>query len=96
MIHPPDRMSTIEKSDSDASPNGGEFRSAPAWQPGTEKYDIEQMDTHEAQRRGSIADGEIQHHRLGWMRLTICLIVEAIALGESLSICTVDQAKISC
>ena len=30
-------------------------------------------------------EGEEKYHRLGWMRLTICLIVEAIALG-SLSI----------
>lgn len=26
-------------------------------------------------------EGEEKYHRLGWMRLTICLIVEAIALG---------------
>ncbi|KAK3684622.1 hypothetical protein LTR37_020086 [Vermiconidia calcicola] len=33
----------------------------------------------------SLAEGEMKFHRLGWKRLTVCLIVEAIALG-SLSI----------
>lgn len=33
----------------------------------------------------TIQEGENKYHRLGWQRLTICLIVEAIALG-SLSI----------
>ncbi|KAI4189587.1 MAG: hypothetical protein LQ346_005087, partial [Caloplaca aetnensis] len=36
-------------------------------------------------RRASIAEGQIKHKKLGWKRLTICLIVEAVALG-SLSI----------
>lgn len=34
---------------------------------------------------GSVQDGEERYHRLGWKKLTVCLIVEAIALG-SLSI----------
>ena len=34
---------------------------------------------------GEMHEGEEKYHRLGWQKLTICLIVEAIALG-SLSI----------
>jgi hypothetical protein len=37
------------------------------------------------QRSASISEGEAKYKRLGWKKLTICLIVEAIALG-SLSI----------
>lgn len=29
-----------------------------------------------------IHEGEAKYHQLGWIRLTICLIVEAIALGS--------------
>lgn len=48
-------------------------------------------DPREARRRKSIAEGEIKYKRLGWQRLTICLIVEAIALG-SLSLPSVFAA----
>ena len=34
---------------------------------------------------GDVQEGEEKYHQLGWKKLTICLIVEAIALG-SLSI----------
>ncbi|KAL8792395.1 MAG: hypothetical protein Q9195_005009 [Heterodermia aff. obscurata] len=33
-------------------------------------------------RRASIASGQVKHNKLGWKRLTVCLIVEAIALGS--------------
>ncbi|KAL8925827.1 MAG: hypothetical protein Q9208_003324 [Pyrenodesmia sp. 3 TL-2023] len=32
-------------------------------------------------RRASVAEGQMKHSKLGWKRLTICLIVEAVALG---------------
>ena len=56
--------------------------SSPGWPPGPEKYDIEQTNTRDARRRTSIAEGQVKHNQLGWVRLTICLIVEAIALGR--------------
>ena len=42
-------------------------------------------DPREARRRTSIAEGQIKYKKLGWQRLTICLIVEAIALGSPVS-----------
>lgn len=36
-------------------------------------------------REATLQPGEVKFHKLGWKQLTICLIVEAIALG-SLSI----------
>lgn len=42
----------------------------------------EQLDEKTAMRRASIAEGQMKHNKLGWKRLTICLIVEAIALGS--------------
>lgn len=30
---------------------------------------------------GEVYEGEQKYHRLGWKKLTVCLIVEAIALG---------------
>ncbi|KAL8952987.1 MAG: hypothetical protein Q9222_001138 [Ikaeria aurantiellina] len=45
----------------------------------------EAMDEATTKRRASVAEGQMKHNKLGWKRLTICLIVEAIALG-SLSI----------
>lgn len=53
----------------------------PPWQ-GDDKYDMDPVDTRDARRRTSIAEGQVKHNRLGWVRLTVCLIVEAIALGE--------------
>ena len=50
-----------------------------------EHFDAEELDEGTTKRRVSIAQGQIKHNKLGWKRLTVCLIVEAIALG-SLSI----------
>ncbi|KAL8656690.1 MAG: hypothetical protein Q9226_002589 [Calogaya cf. arnoldii] len=60
---------------------------APQWKPNTEKLNKQgqSQELSEKPRRASIAEGEVKHHKLGWKRLTVCLIVEAIALG-SLSI----------
>ncbi|KAB8349557.1 hypothetical protein FH972_023581 [Carpinus fangiana] len=60
-----------------------------AWLPppkydGTEKYDDKDKDAG-LEKLTSVDEGEQKFHKLGWMRLTVCLIVEAIALG-SLSI----------
>ncbi|KAK3075950.1 hypothetical protein LTR53_000254 [Teratosphaeriaceae sp. CCFEE 6253] len=48
-----------------------------------EKYGLDGPD--EETGVGEIHEGEEKYHRLGWKKLTVCLIVEAIALG-SLSI----------
>ena len=49
-------------------------------------YDVEKKEQgDELDRVTSLHEGEQKFHKLGWKRLTICLIVEAIALG-SLSI----------
>ncbi|KAI4208780.1 MAG: hypothetical protein LQ349_009639 [Xanthoria aureola] len=62
-----------------------------AWKPDMEKGDKQDqlqepvLDEKATARRASIAEGQMKHNKLGWKRLTICLIVEAIALG-SLSI----------
>lgn len=79
-------LSEPEKDGSDPSTPDGDIQHSPPppWQPGTEKYDIEHMSDKEGQRRLSIAEGEVKHNKLGWVRLTICLIVEAIALGKPL------------
>jgi len=74
-------MSSLSDKDND-SPSPARQDQPPSWQTGQEKYDIDQMDSREYRRRSSIADGEIKHNQLGWVRLTICLIVEAIALGK--------------
>ncbi|KAL9588835.1 MAG: hypothetical protein Q9203_002352, partial [Teloschistes exilis] len=42
----------------------------------------EEQGTGVSRRRASIAEGQIKHSKLGWKRLTVCLIVEAIALGS--------------
>ncbi|KAL9582685.1 MAG: hypothetical protein Q9212_003149, partial [Teloschistes hypoglaucus] len=42
----------------------------------------EEQGTGVSGRRASIAEGQIKHSKLGWKRLTVCLIVEAIALGS--------------
>jgi hypothetical protein len=39
-------------------------------------------DYGEAVREGTVHEGEEKFHKLGWKKLTICLIVEAIALGS--------------
>jgi hypothetical protein len=45
-----------------------------------EKYD--DRNEHGLMQQASMEEGEQKFHRLGWKRLTICLIVEAIALGS--------------
>ncbi|KAK1072619.1 hypothetical protein LTR12_012541 [Friedmanniomyces endolithicus] len=52
---------------------------------GQDKYDGEKRASDEEFGVGDIHEGEEKYHRLGWKKLTVCLIVEAIALG-SLSI----------
>ena len=44
-----------------------------------EKYDSK---SDELTQPASMEEGEHKFHKLGWKRLTICLIVEAIALGS--------------
>jgi hypothetical protein len=44
-----------------------------------EKHD--DRNEHGLMQQASMEEGEQKFHRLGWKRLTICLIVEAIALG---------------
>ncbi|KAI4190875.1 MAG: hypothetical protein LQ348_003588 [Seirophora lacunosa] len=64
---------------------------ATQWKHDVDKRDIKEqlqepvLDEKATLRRASIAEGQMKHNKLGWKRLTICLIVEAIALG-SLSI----------
>ena len=75
------------------------YRQSNGWEEGynssSEKekdyYHGEPEDPRSARRRQSIAEGEIKYKQLGWVRLTICLIVEAIALG-SLSLPSVFAA----
>ena len=56
------------------------------WKPDLENADqikqLQQPQLEEKVAGGSIAMGELKHNKLGWKRLTICLIVEAIALGS--------------
>lgn len=54
---------------------------AAGWHPDKEKFHDEKFDGRGDKRRVSIAEGQIKHNKLGWKRLTVCLIVEAIALG---------------
>jgi len=57
-------------------------------QPSFEKGKANPMDyglenqQHAKDQEGSVHEGEAKFHKLGWKRLTICLIVEAIALGS--------------
>lgn len=55
---------------------------ATGWQPDKENLQEEKLDAQGAGRRQSIAEGQTKFSKLGWKRLTICLIVEAIALGS--------------
>ncbi|KAL8691713.1 MAG: hypothetical protein Q9218_003127 [Villophora microphyllina] len=55
---------------------------ASGWEPDKEKFPEEELDERSKRRRTSIAEGAMKHNRLGWKRLTVCLIVEAIALGS--------------
>lgn len=73
-------MSFSEKDGSDSSPERN--LNSPAWQQPHEKHDMDQLKPDQAERRPSIVEGQVKHTKLGWFRLTICLIVEAIALGK--------------
>ncbi|KAL8770760.1 MAG: hypothetical protein Q9209_003627 [Squamulea sp. 1 TL-2023] len=70
-----------EKERSDHTPHNGY---APGWEPDKEKFpeEDEELDERARRRRTSIAEGALKHNKLGWRRLTVCLIVEAIALGS--------------
>lgn len=79
-------MDNISEKDKDSTsspedPFRGGVGENSRWRPGNEKYDIEHMPTNDRARRTSIAEGEVKFSKLGWIRLTVCLIVEAIALG---------------
>ncbi|KAL8840871.1 MAG: hypothetical protein Q9170_001135 [Blastenia crenularia] len=82
-------MSVEAKDYSGLTPNRN--GQTPQWEPDKElgekreRLADDSLDPRAARRRSSIAEGQLKHKRLGWKRLTICLIVEAIALG-SLSI----------
>jgi len=49
------------------------------------KYDTEKEGRSSSADDASVHEGEEKFKQLGWVKLTVCLIVEAIALG-SLSI----------
>lgn len=44
--------------------------------------DAEKNDPYALDKQTTMHEGEQKFHKLGWKRLTICLIVEAIALGS--------------
>jgi hypothetical protein len=46
------------------------------------KMDAEKNDPYALDKQTTMHEGEQKFHKLGWKRLTICLIVEAIALGS--------------
>ncbi|KAL8666789.1 MAG: hypothetical protein Q9168_007411 [Polycauliona sp. 1 TL-2023] len=80
-------LATKDYADSSSDP------ASQTWKPDMEKGNSQDQalqipsstDEKLTTRRASIAEGQLKHNKLGWKRLTICLIVEAIALG-SLSI----------
>jgi hypothetical protein len=49
---------------------------------GTDKPDAEKADPYALGKQTTLHEGEQKFHKLGWKRLTVCLIVEAIALGS--------------
>lgn len=59
----------------------GDDGALPGYGNGNEKGKLEEG-TRDGERRHSIYEGEQKFQRLGWKKLTICLIVEAIALGS--------------
>lgn len=55
----------------------------PQYSNGEEKMDSEKGDPEYAlNKQTTLHEGEQKFHKLGWKRLTVCLIVEAIALGS--------------
>ena len=82
-------MSSSEKDGSDSS---SPERDLNGQQQAHEKHDnMDQLKPEQAERRSSIVEGQVKHTKLGWFRLTICLIVEAIALGEPAIAVTIRQ-----
>ncbi|KAI4229832.1 MAG: hypothetical protein L6R40_008042 [Gallowayella cf. fulva] len=73
-------MAAVEKTDS--SDDAPYSTQAPGWEPDKEKFPDDKLDERARRRRTSIAEGVMKHNKLGWKRLTVCLIVEAIALGS--------------
>ena len=70
-----------------AQASGAPSPNPQAWRPDLENADKEDEQLapptlEEKVTGGSVAMGEIKHNKLGWKRLTICLVVEAIALGS--------------
>ncbi|GAB7353818.1 hypothetical protein MBLNU459_g4193t1 [Dothideomycetes sp. NU459] len=63
-------METLRKPDNNSDKLDSDF--------GDDKIAVENSLQHET----TIHEGEQKFHKLGWKRLTICLIVEAIALGS--------------
>ncbi|KAL8800298.1 MAG: hypothetical protein Q9223_007389 [Gallowayella weberi] len=61
---------------------GPESEKTSGWDPDREKIPDDELDERARRRRTSIAEGAMKHNKLGWKRLTVCLIVEAIALGS--------------
>ncbi|KAL8799901.1 MAG: hypothetical protein Q9182_005558 [Xanthomendoza sp. 2 TL-2023] len=61
---------------------GPESEKMSGWNPDKEKLPDDELDERARRRRTSIAEGAMKHNKLGWKRLTVCLIVEAIALGS--------------
>ncbi|KAF2860531.1 hypothetical protein K470DRAFT_270587 [Piedraia hortae CBS 480.64] len=49
---------------------------------GLEGAEKPEMDRDSIRRQSLVDQGETKFHKLGWIRLTVCLIVEAIALGS--------------
>jgi hypothetical protein len=47
-----------------------------------EKLGSEKDGENSLDKQTTLEEGEQKFHKLGWKRLTICLIVEAIALGS--------------
>lgn len=46
------------------------------------KYDTEKEGRETSLDDSSVHEGEAKFKQLGWVKLTVCLIVEAIALGS--------------
>jgi len=46
------------------------------------KYDTEKEGQSSSHDETSVHEGEEKFKQLGWVKLTVCLIVEAIALGS--------------
>ena len=80
---------SIEGDKSGSESNSGNLAAPPSYDRKNvnekDEFKLEAQVSRQRSRAASIAEGEQKYKRLGWKKLTICLIVEAIALG-SLSI----------